>query len=133
MAGTHNDDEIISGINVTPLVDVMLVLLVIFMVSAPVIYQSAIKVDLPSAQTGEKSPPSENLEFAIKANGDLYFGKLKMSWESLEQKLKATAKYPVDQAAIISADKSIPHGTVIRLMDLLRQVGLSKIGLNVTQ
>ena len=124
------DDEVISGINVTPLVDVVLVLLVIFLMTAPVIYQSAIKVQLPKAKTGESQEKSP-LSFTISRDGTLSWGKESVSWDDLPKRLSAMGPSISEQSALISADEQTPHGTVIRLMDILRQAGLTRFGLNV--
>lgn len=124
------DDETISGINVTPLVDVVLVLLVIFLMTAPVIYQSAIKVQLPKAASGgnaEKSP----LDFTLTREGTLLWGKDAISWEDLASRLHSLGPAVTEQSALISADEATPHGTVIRLMDALRRAGLARFALNV--
>ncbi len=128
--GNASDDEMISGINITPLVDVVLVLLIIFMIAAPVIYQSAIKVQLPKAKSGdaqEKAP----LNFTITKEGTLTLGKEPLDWNSVPEKLAGISKDLSEQTAMISADTATPHGSVIRLMDLLRQSGLTHFALNV--
>jgi len=125
-----SDDDVISGINVTPLVDVVLVLLVIFLMTAPVLYQSAIKVQLPKASTGEESPKSP-LNFTVNAAGDVYWNSEKLSWEALDEKLTALGQQAPDTTAMISADQATPHGNVIKLMDALRQHGLTRFALNV--
>ncbi|MBI5139372.1 biopolymer transporter ExbD [Candidatus Nomurabacteria bacterium] len=127
-----SDEELISNINVTPLVDVVLVLLVIFLITAPVIYQSAIKVQLPKAMSGEaglKSP----LQFIITQNGDIFCGSEKMDWSFLGKRLAEQKNLYTNQTAMISADEKTPHGLVIKLMDLLRQSGLSRFALSVEQ
>ncbi len=131
MAGFGSqDDEAISGINVTPLVDVVLVLLVIFLMTAPVLYQSAIKVQLPQAKTGEESAKGP-LQFSVNAAGDVYWGSDQLSWESLGQRLKGLGAKATEETAIISADQATSHGVVIKLMDTLRQAGLTRFALNV--
>src|SRR3954463_5329180 len=82
-----SDDDFISGINVTPLVDVVLVLLVIFLITAPVIYQSAIKVQLPKAQTGEEKGAPSAFQFTLGKDGAIAWNEQKMDWETLERKL----------------------------------------------
>lgn len=132
--GFSTDDEVISGINVTPLVDVVLVLLVIFMVTAPVIYQSAIKVQLPKAQNGEQIDQKSPLNFTIDRAGEVSWGAEKLDWNTLGARLTALVKSTPDPAtltALISADQATPHGIVIKLMDTLRQNGLSRFALNV--
>lgn len=132
MAGgaDFDQDEPISAINVTPLVDVVLVLLVIFMLTAPVIYQSAIKVKLPQAETAqnqEKSP----LEFTVTREGKVSWNKKEMSWEQLESELKSLGEQTANETAIVTADQATEHGQVVRLMDLLRKTGLTRFALSV--
>ncbi len=134
MAGGFNsgDDEVISGINVTPLVDVVLVLLIIFLITAPVIYQSAIKVQLPSAKSGEAAASKKSpYAFTLTKEGDLLWDTEKLSWEGFSKKLAERGPALEQETAIISADKETPHGIVVRLMDTLRQAGLSRFALNV--
>ena len=125
-----SDDDLVADINITPLVDVVLVLLVIFLMTAPVIYQSAIKVQLPQAKTGEASEKSP-YEFTVTKEGDLLWDKQKVTWEVLGERLSKLGASAGEQTAIISADQATPHGVVIRLMDVLRQAGLIKFALNV--
>jgi biopolymer transport protein ExbD len=133
MAGTFGggDDGIISEINVTPLVDVVLVLLVIFLMTAPVIYQSAIKVQLPQASTGEDSAKKGPLSFTVSADGKVYWNDEELSWEALSTRLGAMGEKAAEETAVISADQSTPHGAVIKLMDALRAAGLVRFALNV--
>lgn len=125
-----SDDDVISGINVTPLVDVVLVLLVIFLMTAPVLYQSAIKVQLPKAKSAEESAKSP-LQFTINKEGKLYWNQDELSWEQLSERLAGLGQKTPDETAIISADQTTPHGSVIRLMDALRSAGLTRFALNV--
>ena len=124
------DDDVISAINITPLVDVVLVLLIIFMITAPVIYQSAIKVQLPKARSGEEAQRSA-LNFTITKEGAVMWDKEQVDWASLGTRLSALNEKNPEQTAIISADEATPHGTVIKLMDSLRQAGLTRFALNV--
>lgn len=133
MAGSFSsdqDDEI-SGINITPLVDVVLVLLVIFLMTAPVIYQSAIKVQLPKAQTGESATQKSQFDFTLTKEGQLLLNAKPLDWNDLNAQIAKLSKNISDETALISADQTTPHGTVIRLMDALRQNGISKFALNV--
>jgi biopolymer transport protein ExbD len=124
-----SDDEVIAGINVTPLVDVVLVLLIIFLITAPVLYQSAIKVQLPKAKTGEEAQKS-GLSFTITKDGKLSWDKNPVDWEELSQKLARLQTTP-EQSAMISADEATPHGTVVKLMDALRTAGITRFALSV--
>ena len=131
MAGfASTDDEVIAAINVTPLVDVVLVLLIIFMITAPVIYQSAIKVQLPRAASGEEAAKTP-LSFTLTKEGKLSWGKDELEWDALGKRLAALGKEVAAETAVISADEATPHGTVIRLMDVLRTAGLTRFALNV--
>ena len=136
MAGSNfggQDDSFFADINITPLVDVVLVLLVVFMITAPVIYQSAIKVQLPKAKSGdsqEKSP----FNFTISKDGELAVGNEKITdWNTLPQKIRqlAAGKDLASEVAMISADQASQHGQVVKLMDILRQAGLTRFGLSV--
>ncbi len=133
MAGTFGggDEDSISGINVTPLVDVVLVLLVIFLMTAPVLYQSTIKVQLPKAKSGEDAGTKNPLNFTVNAEGKVYWNSEELSWEKLTEKLKGLGPQAADETAVISADQATPHGTVIQLMDALRTAGLVRFALNV--
>jgi len=128
--GSPSDDEIISGINITPLVDVVLVLLIIFLITAPVLYQSSIQVQLPKAKSGDKSQKSP-LNFTLSKEGTLHWDSQVIDWDTLTQRLKTHEGHLSEETAMISADQATPHGTVIRLMDVLRQAGLTRFALNV--
>lgn len=135
MAGqsSNSDDEMIAAINVTPLVDVMLVLLIIFMITAPVIYQSAIKVKLPQAQTGDPNSSARKspLQFTLTREGKLHWDNQAIDWPDLDRRLKELGPRAAEETAMISADEATPHGQVVRLMDALRKYGLLKFALNV--
>ncbi len=134
MAGSTNQDEDeITGINVTPLVDVMLVLLIIFMVTANYISQQSIKVDLPEAATGETQAGSQELNFVLDKSSNLFLNGEAVAIDAIDQQLqsiKAKAKNEHLQA-LISADRETPHGAVIRLIDAVRRNGIHEFALNV--
>lgn len=132
MAGgfSTNEEEVFSGINITPLVDVVLVLLVIFLMTAPVIYQSAIKVQLPKAKSGEQNEKSP-FQFTLTREGNVAWDKEQLDWDSLGKRLAGIDNQAGDQTAVISADEATPHGTVVKLMDMLRQAGLTRFAMNV--
>ena len=124
------DEEVISGINITPLVDVFLVLLIIFLITAPMIYQASIKVHLPQAKSGEVTEKTA-LTFTLSREGSLTLDNNSVTWEGIPQQLSQYGNQLGQKTAVISADRETPHGTVIRLMDLLRQGGLTHFALNV--
>jgi len=135
MAGNFGgqDDGFFADINITPLVDVVLVLLVVFMITAPAIYQSAIKVQLPKANSGDSQQKSP-FHFTISKDGELAIGTEKITdWNTLPQKIQAlgAGKDLTTEVAMISADQASQHGQVVKLMDILRQSGLTRFGLSV--
>lgn len=131
-ANLSQDDDVISSINVTPLVDVVLVLLIIFMITAPVIYQSAIKVDLPAASTGKQNKADNQMTFTLAKDGEVYWGKDRMDIGQIESKLsQMTAANLENESAVINADEGTAHGKVIQLLDSLRKHGLTRIALTV--
>lgn len=134
MAGGFSDnDEVISGINVTPLVDVVLVLLVIFMITAPVIYQSSIKVKLPSSSTGQDNPDAKALSFTIDSQENVFWNNEKLTWDELNSRLAQLSPADKEKPVSINADEKSYHGQVIRLMDALQKGGLHRFALNVAK
>ena len=128
-----NDEEGITGINVTPLVDVMLVLLVIFMVTANYIAHNAMPLDLPKAASGE-DPGQTNLNFTLNADSQLYLDGAEISFGDVKALIKEKMTTPATTTglqALISADRKTPHGSVIHLMDLIKTSGISNIAFNV--
>jgi biopolymer transport protein ExbD len=133
MAGGASDDDdgLIAGINVTPLVDVTLVLLIIFMVTARIIVSQGMPMDLPKSASGE----ALQTVFAVELTAD---GKTRVDSEvaaddeaivPLAKKAKAKNK---DLRAVIRADRKVEHGRVIHVLDLLRRSGIAKIAFAVT-
>lgn len=134
MAGGGNsgdDDGMVSGINVTPLVDVTLVLLIVFMVTAKLIVSQSMPLDLPKAANGQEIQLVFGLE--LHANGDTVVDGKKLPNDDAIYPLakEAQAKNP-ELRAVIRADTSVQHGRVIRALDLLKQAGVSKIAFGVS-
>lgn len=130
-----DDDDVIADINVTPLVDIMLVLLVIFMVTTSYVVADSIKVDLPEASTGDATEPSTVMvTYAINDAGkrELYINGEKGDEAGLRAHIKKElASGKKDVQAVISADKSTSHGEVIHLIDVVKQEGITKFALNI--
>lgn len=124
------DDEGITGINVTPLVDIMLVLLIIFMVASSYIVRNTIEVDLPKAATGGESLDT-TLSIVIEPDGELYLNGEPTDLAALSAACAAVAKKSKDAQAIIAADKTVPHGRVVKIIDLIRKNGVLKFAINV--
>lgn len=133
MAGSaNNDDEgIISGINVTPLVDVTLVLLIIFMVTAKVIVSQGMPMDLPKAASGEEIQTVFSVELSADGKARVDSKPIANDDEVSALAKAAKGKNP-DIRAVIRADKKVEHGRVIYVLDLLKRVGVSKIAFAVS-
>jgi biopolymer transport protein TolR len=118
----------ISQINVTPLVDVMLVLLVIFMVTAPII-QQGVQVNLPQAQAGAIAGQEEMLVVSINRSGKIYLNDNAMTLEELGQKLRAIRQLQPDKEVYLRADQEVKYGTVIKTIAEIKQAGIVKLGM----
>jgi len=126
---SHNDEELITGINVTPMVDVMLVLLVIFMVTAPAMLLPAIKVELPSAKTAETAGEQE-MGVVIDRQGNWFLNGEKVERAALGAHLLELIRTGVDPVVLVSADRQTSHGEVVGLLDYLRENGVTKFAIN---
>lgn len=122
-------DDSISEINVTPFVDVTLVLLIIFMIAAPVVYQSGVRVQLPKAISAEKID-HVTLRFFVSADGTIKLGTEEISdLKTLEPKIqKALSSDPLSDA-IVAADTNARHGQVLALIDLVRELGIKQVAI----
>ncbi|MBI2392568.1 MAG: biopolymer transporter ExbD [Deltaproteobacteria bacterium] len=121
------DDEVIAGINVTPLVDIMLVLLIIFMVTAKIIVSQAIPLDLPKAASGGETQMIFTV--TIDKDGKVLADKRPMPTDAELRKAAADALAKnKDLRTVIQASSQVNHGTVIHVLDELRQAGIQKIG-----
>lgn len=127
-----NRNENIVEINVVPLVDIVLVILIIFMVSAPVFMKSSINVNLPEASSGIESKQT-NINVTINKNGSIDLNGELLGVLQLEDKVLLELKKGVSSHAVISADKDVSHGTVIEVIDHLQHAGLKKFSINVEQ
>lgn len=114
-----------SEINVTPLVDVMLVLLIIFMVTAPLL-QQGIDVNLPKAK-GKDLPPEERITLVIKSGGTIYLNDNPISMPEMKKKLESISK--LNPNVFLKADKSVPYGLVVEVMGEIKDAGIEKLGM----
>ncbi|RKH44226.1 ExbD/TolR family protein [Corallococcus sicarius] len=131
MAGSagDNDDEI-TGINVTPLVDVVLVLLIIFMVTANFIVRETVEVDLPRAANGGETVQGL-VNVVLDKEGKLYFDGVEVTEADLSRRVVEAVTKDKDTRAIISADQTIAYGRVMRLIDVVKGQGIAKFALNI--
>ena len=117
----------LSEINVTPLVDVMLVLLIIFMVTAPMM-KSGIGVNLPKAET-ESAPAEEGPILTITGENYIYFGDTLINQFLLEDRLKAYFSGMEEKIIFVKADENVPYGYVISILDIINKAGIDIVGL----
>ena len=128
--GGRGRGRIISDINVTPLVDIMLVLLIIFMVTTTVIVKDSIQVRLPEAATGESKKVSI-LAVTIDQKGQLFMNGEGVSEDAIRGFIRRERRRGVKLEAVIAADKGATHGRVVRIIDLVRSEGVTKFAINV--
>ncbi len=125
-----NGDDLQSEINVVPLVDIILVVLIIFMVTAPMIMKPSINVNLPKAASGEATVSSK-LNITIAPDGSLNLdGKNVEDTEVQARAIEEFKKNP-DVQAIISADKDVPHGRVVSVLDIVKGAGVKKFAISI--
>jgi biopolymer transport protein TolR len=125
---SQRDSTTISQINVTPLVDVMLVLLVIFMVTAPII-QQGVQVNLPQARAGAIPGTEELLVVTIAKNGKVYLNDNPMSLGELGDKLRAIRKLQRDKQVYLRADQDVRYGVVMKTIAEIKQAGIERLGM----
>ena len=128
-AHSNHDDEMITGINVTPLVDIVLVLLVILMVTASYVATRTIPVDLPRGATGEQLPTT--IAVSIDRDGKLYVDAEPVDEAELGRRVAAARAKDADTRATIAADNAVAHGRVVQVIDVLRQHDIVKFAINV--
>lgn len=132
MAGSiGDDDDGINEINVTPMVDVMLVLLIIFMVTANYMTSQSIEMKLPKASTGAPNEQVQNLGFSIDKDSKLFLDGQPVNYGALTAILAEKKAAKPDISALISADVKTPHGEVVKLIDFIRKNGISNFAINV--
>jgi biopolymer transport protein TolR len=128
-APQDNDDEI-TGINVTPLVDIVLVLLIIFMVTANFIVRDSFEVDLPRAANGGETVQGL-VNVVLDKEGKLFFDGAEVGEDELSRKVSEALAKDKDTRAIITADQNLPYGRVIHVLDVVKGQGIAKFALNI--
>lgn len=118
----------ISQINVTPLVDVMLVLLVIFMVTAPIL-QQGVQVNLPQARAGAVPGQEEQLVVAVTRNGKVYLNDNSLTLAQLGKKLRAIRGLRPDRQVYLRADQDVRYGVVMKVITEIKQAGIERVGM----
>jgi biopolymer transport protein ExbD len=131
MQSQGDSDEVMGEINVTPLVDVMLVLLVVFIVTAPLL-SNAIHVNLP--KTAQTAPPEEKeaLSVSVGSTGKVFLDKREVALETVEVELKAIKEKDPEIALHLHADEGVQYGTVAKVMSAIERAGISKLSVLTT-
>jgi len=127
MAG-GNRDQLMSEINVTPFVDVMLVLLIIFMVTAPMMMQG-VNVSLPEATSKPLPAETDQLIISINRNNQIFINDYQVTLDFLQEKLAKIIESRQDREVYLKADKEISYGMVVRVMSEIKEAGVEKLGM----
>ncbi|NTV52406.1 MAG: biopolymer transporter ExbD [Candidatus Firestonebacteria bacterium] len=122
-------NRVMGEINITPLTDVMLVLLVIFMVTTPLIMKAGIDINLPKAHA-QPDAPVQRLTITLSAEGKVYVDNEVVGLEQLGAVLSERFRKGADPNVTISADKQVPYGEAVRILDIARQAGAAKLVLS---
>ena len=118
----------VAEINVTPLVDVMLVLLIIFMVSAPMM-NTGVEIDLPAAQAPQVEISEEKLLLTVAKDSKVYLGRDEVAYDKLEATLLANDRMQREKELYVQADETVPYGFVVKVLAIVKKAGISKLGL----
>lgn len=125
-----SDDEPISAINVVPFVDIILVVLIIFMVTAPMVLRPTIDIELPQAATGEEAPPTP-LMISVFPDGRFGINGEVASLEEIAAQVSAEIAERPETPAILEADKNVTLETLTELIDLVKSAGVSKVAFSI--
>jgi biopolymer transport protein ExbD len=131
MAMNHRDDDngVMAQINITPLTDCMMVLLIIFMIASTALTQTGFNIKLPQASTKDSSPASQ-IVISITQKGEYYVGAHRVSSENLEALLRKLAATRHTNRVVINGDQDVPYSMVILAMDSSKKAGLTSIALS---
>ena len=119
-------DDLNSEINVTPMVDIMLVLLIIFMITAPMM-NNGVDINLPKVNTAKIEDPQGKLTLVISRTQQVYIGKTQVSWKDLGAKLAANERVKAEKELYIDADAALPYGVVVTAMAVAKNAGVEKV------
>ncbi|WP_108125116.1 ExbD/TolR family protein [Saccharospirillum mangrovi] len=125
--GSNHDDEVMSEINMTPLVDVMLVLLIIFIITVPVITHS-VNLDLPEADNTPTEPTPDTITIAVGAQGQLHWNSTAVSFEELESRLANAAASQPQPPIHLRGDRAVPYEYVAKTMAAVQRAGIQSLG-----
>ncbi|MCB9073296.1 MAG: biopolymer transporter ExbD [Bdellovibrionaceae bacterium] len=129
--GGGSSDDPIAEINIVPFVDIILVVLIIFMVTAPLVLKPAIDISLPQASSGEAKETEKNLDVLIASNGDLYVNGQPSDLDKLKAEATNIAMKAVDSGAILNADKAVTLEKLTEVIDTIKLAGVKKVAFSI--
>jgi biopolymer transport protein ExbD len=121
--------NLMAEINITPFTDVVLVLLIIFMIATPFLYESGIKVQLPQGSTSEEM--SQDIIITVDAQGNVFLEDAKLDLETLRVRMMAMVRDKADTFVIVNGDRNAKYDSVIQVLDILTQAGVNSPGLGI--
>lgn len=125
---TSENDDVVSEINITPLVDVMLVLLIVFIVTAPLLTNS-VKVNLPKAAPTQTLEQNKAIVVSVKPNGDIFLDQELVKLSAFEQEIQRRKQDNPELALNLNADEKVPYGTVAKILANIERVGIEKLSI----
>ena len=125
------DEEPIAEINVVPLVDIILVVLIIFMVTAPLVLKPTIDVNLPKASSGEQSQDEKKIEVVINEGGRIFLDGKEISLDQLEESVRIQSQTFKDSSVVLTADKEVTLDGLTSIIDVIKNSGIKKVGFSV--
>ena len=127
----YNSDQPIAEINVVPLVDIILVVLIIFMVTAPLVLKPTIDVNLPQASSGEQKQAPKTIEVVVSKNGQVYYSGKAVSLDQLKSQVAAEAKTNNESSVVLTADKDVTLNGLTTIIDVIKTAGIKKVGFSI--
>lgn len=124
-----NKRKVVADINITPFTDVVLVLLIIFMITTPMLSQHSLKINLPKAENTQQTEETKNIEISIDKDGFVYLDGLQIHLQYIEEALKSSIKKYPERAVIVKGDKDIKYDLVVQVIDKAKQAGATKFAL----
>lgn len=126
----EQDNELMSEINIVPFVDIILVVLIIFMVTAPIVMKPSLKIQLPEAASGEKTEYTP-FQLVIASRENILLNGKQISFSAIQDLAQSFSLENPEGQAVISADEKVPHGDVIAILDKIKTGGIKKLGLSI--